>query len=247
MARQFWPGDDPLGASMKASLVFPDAPTEQWQIIGVCGDVHADGLGRRAPPVVYFPIAQAPDVLNAYLVRWPAAWVVRTHGETYSLSSAIQNELGEASGLPVSSVRWMDEISVQSTADREFNMLLLSIFGGFALLLAAIGIYGLIAYSVQQRTREIGIRAAIGAESSQIRNMVVFEGMRLALAGIVLGIAASFGLAHFIAGFLFGVKASDPTIFICVPILLGAVALFAVWLPARRASAVDPIEALRYE
>jgi len=232
---------------MKASLVFPDVPTQQWRIIGVTGDVHADGLSRRAPPIVYFPVAQAPDDLNAYVVRWPTAWVVRTNGEGYSLSSAIQNELRRASGLPISSVRSMDEVSVQSTADREFNMLLLSIFGGAALLLAAIGIYGLMAYSVKQRTREIGIRMAVGAEPSQIRSMVIFEGMRVALVGVILGIVASFGLTHLIAAFLFGVKASDAPVFTAVPILLSAVALFAVWLPARRASEIDPIEALRHE
>jgi len=251
-ARRFWPGDDPFGAAIKSSLVFPEVPTRQWRIIGVCGDVHADGLSRGAPPIVYFPIAQAPDVLNAYLVRWPTAWVVRTRGEPYSPSSdstspAIENALRRASGLPVSSVRTMDEVSVESTASREFNMLLLSVFGGSALLLAAIGIYGLMAYSVQQRTREIGIRVAIGAESSQIRSMVVFEGMRLALAGIVLGVVASFGLTHLIAGFLFGVEASDATVFTAVPIILSAVSLFAVWLPARQAAGIDPMKALRCE
>jgi putative ABC transport system permease protein len=247
MARRFWPGDDPLSASLKASLVFPDLPTQQWRIIGVSGDVRADGLSRGAPPIVYFPIAQAPDDLNAYVVRWPTAWVVRTQGESYSLSSAIQNELRRVSGLPISSVRSMGEVSIQSTADREFNMLLLSIFGAAALLLAAIGIYGLMAYSVRQRTREIGIRMAVGAESSQIRSMVVFEGMRVALVGVVLGIIASFGLTHLIAAFLFGVKAYDPPVFTVIPILLSAVAFVAVWLPARRASKIEPTEALRHE
>ncbi len=147
----------------------------------------------------------------------------------------------------VSSVRSMDDVSSRSTAVREFNMLLLSIFGGSALLLAAIGIYGLMANSVQQRTQEMGIRMADGAESSQIRNMFVVEGMRLALIGVVLGIAGAFGLARLIAGFLFRVKASDPIVFTAVPIFLIAVALLAVWLPAHRASEIDPIEALRYE
>jgi ABC-type antimicrobial peptide transport system permease subunit len=197
--------------------------------------------------MVYFPIAQVPDVLNAYVVRWPAAWVVRTYGKPYSLSSSIPNELRSASGLPVSSVRSMAEVSLQSTVGREFNMLLLTIFGAAALLVAAIGIYGLMAYSVQQRSGEIGIRMAIGAESSQIRSMVVFEGMRLALLGVALGIVGSFGLTHLIASFLFGVKAWDATVFTAVPILLSAVALAAAWLPARRAATIDPIKALRYE
>lgn len=247
MARRFWVGDDPLGTSVKASLIFPDVPTKPWQIIGVAGDVHADALSGNAPPIVYFPIAQAPEDLNAYLVRSPIAWVVRTRGEPYSLSSAIQNELRQVTSLPVSNVRSMDEVLIRSTAGREFNMLLMSIFGISALLLAAIGIYGLMAYSVQQRTREIGIRMAIGAESNQITRLIVFEGMRLALIGVIIGITTSVGVARLIAGFLFGVKASDPIVFTAVPIFLSAVALFAVWLPARRASGIDPTKALRHE
>ena len=126
-------------------------------------------------------------------------------------------------------------------------MMLMSIFGGAALLLAAIGIYGLMSYSVRQRTQEIGIRLALGAKSGALRNMVVGQGMRLALTGIAIGILAAAGLTRFIAGFLFGVKAWDPIVFILVPILLIAVALLAVWLPALRASRIDPIEALRCE
>jgi len=126
-------------------------------------------------------------------------------------------------------------------------MLLLTIFGGSALLLAGIGIYGLIAYSVQQRTREIGIRLALGAEASSVRNMVVLQGMRLVVLGVAIGIAASFGLTRFIASFLFGVKPVDPLSFAIAPLVLGSVALLAVWVPARRASRVDPILALRHE
>jgi len=247
MARRFWPNGDPLGSSLKASLIFPEVPAQRWRIVGVAGDVHADALSSNAPPIVYFPIAQAPEDLTAYLVRDPMVWIVRTRGNPYSLRSAVQNELYRASGLPISSIRSMEEISSRSTGGRQFNMLLLIVFGVAALLLAAIGIYGLVAYSIQQRRREIGIRMALGAESSQIRNLVVSEGMRLALIGVLLGIAAAFGLTRFIAGFLFGIKASDPIVFTAVPILLFAVALLAVLLPARRASRIDPIEALRYE
>ena len=118
---------------------------------------------------------------------------------------------------------------------------------GFELLLAAIGIYGLMAYSVQQRTQEIGIRMALGALASDVRNMVVFQGMRLAIVGVVIGIAAAFGLARVIASFLYGVQARDPGVFIAIPVLLSLVALLAVWLPARRAARVDPVIALRYQ
>ena len=125
--------------------------------------------------------------------------------------------------------------------------MLLTIFGGVALVLAAIGIYGLMAYSVQQRTQEMGIRMALGADRATIRKLVVWHGMRLAVVGVVLGIAASFGLTRLIASFLFGVKRWDPAVFITVPLILSAVALLAVWLPASRASKLDPMKALRVE
>jgi ABC-type antimicrobial peptide transport system permease subunit len=161
---------------------------------------------------------------------------------------AIQNELRQASGgLPVARVRSMDEVASQSTARTRFIMLLLSIFGGSALLLAATGIYGLMAYSVQQRTQEIGIRMALGADRADVRNMMISQGMRLAVLGAIIGIVLAFGLARFIASFLFAVKAWDPIVFIAVPILLSSVALFAACVPALRASRIDPIDALRHE
>ena len=136
----------------------------------------------------------------------------------------------------------MSEIIGQSTARQRFNMELLSIFGGAALLLAAIGIYGLIAYSVQQRTREIGIRVALGAGSSDVLKMVVAQGMRLAMIGIALGMCAALGLTRLLVGFLFGVQAQDPAVFIVTPMVLSTVAFLAVWFPARRASRLSPIE-----
>jgi ABC-type antimicrobial peptide transport system permease subunit len=141
----------------------------------------------------------------------------------------------------------MEDVVSLSTSRQRFNMWLMTVFGCSALLLAAIGIYGLMAYSVEQRTQEIGIRLALGARAAQVKNMVVLQGMRLAAVGVVIGVAAASGLARFIATFLFGVGARDPLVFIGVPMLLSAVALLAVWLPARRASRVDPIIALRYE
>jgi ABC-type antimicrobial peptide transport system permease subunit len=141
----------------------------------------------------------------------------------------------------------MDEVTAQSTARGQLNTLLMTIFGCSALLLAAIGIYGLIAYSVQQRTQEIGIRMALGAEANNVRNMVIVQGMRLTLIGVIIGMAASFGLTRLIASFLYGVKPWDPLVFASVPLALGVIALLAVYLPARRATGIDPIVALRYE
>ena len=144
-------------------------------------------------------------------------------------------------------VRTMEQVISRSTAAENFNMSVLTIFACAALVLATIGIYGLMAYSVAQRTQEIGIRMALGAGSSKVRNMVVFQGLKLALAGVVVGVAAALGLTRLIASLLFGVKALDPMVFSAVPAGLIGVALVAVWLPALRASRVDPIHALRYE
>lgn len=178
----------------------------------------------------------------------PLWWIVRTRVEPHALTSAVTKAIGEATGgLPVAHVRSMDEIVVLTTSRERFNMLLLSVFGASALLMAAIGIYGLMAYSVQQRTQELGVRMALGAQASDIRNMVIRQGMLLAAIGLVLGIGGAFWLTRFLTGFLFGVKTWDPTAFILTPIFLCAVALVAVWLPAKKATQVDPISALRFE
>jgi len=141
----------------------------------------------------------------------------------------------------------MDEVMGRSTARQNFNMLLLTIFGAVALVLAAIGIYGLMAYSVAQRTQEMGIRMALGANRGTIRKLVVWQGMRLALAGVVAGVAASFGLSRLLSTFLFGVKPWDPAVFVAAPFILTGIALLAVWVPAARASKVEPMQALRTE
>jgi len=233
LAKQFWPNSDPLNDRMILG-------SGERRIIGVVGDVHTYRLNRAPQPHFY--------VLSPVGIIGPSVWVIRTRVAPMSLSSAIQNELREVSGgLPVARIRTMEEILSRSTAAENFNALVLTVFGCSALVLAAIGIYGLMAYSVTQRAQEIGIRLALGAESSHIRNMVVFQGLRPVLAGVVCGLAAAFGLARLIAGFLFGVKAWDPLVFFLVPVILVGVALVAVLLPAMRASRVDPIHALRYE
>jgi ABC-type antimicrobial peptide transport system permease subunit len=224
------------------------AAEPERQIIGVVADSRDNGLNSEPGPKMFIPQAQVPDLANALNVRLtPMAWVVRTQMEPHALSSAIQEQLRQATGLPVTDIRSMTEVVSRSTAQEQFNMWLMSVFGTSALLLAAIGIYGLMAYSVEQRTQEIGIRLALGAQVSTVKNMVVVQGMRLALVGVVLGVGAALGLAKLIATFLFGVTPRDPFVFVGVPVLLSVVALLAVWIPARRASRVDPIIALRYE
>ena len=198
---------------------------------------------------MYVPQAQLPDGLNQELTSAASlAWVVRTKVEPRSLIKPIEKELEDVSGgLAMAPVRTMDEIVSRSTANQDFNTLALTIFAGTALLLAAIGVYGLMAYSVEQRTQEIGIRLALGAEYSDVRNMIVFQGMRLALIGVVIGVASAYGLTKLIASLLYGVQARDPLVFIGVPVMLSLVALIAVWVPARRATRVSPMDALRCE
>jgi ABC-type antimicrobial peptide transport system permease subunit len=141
----------------------------------------------------------------------------------------------------------MEQVVGESTARQDFNTTLLTIFAGVALLLAAVGIYGLMAYSVQQRTQEIGIRMALGAAPQKVRGMIVWQGMQLVLAGVLIGVGAGLALTRLMASMIFGVKAWDPTVFVAVTVVLSVVALFATYIPARRAAHVDPLVALRYE
>ena len=209
--------------------------------------MHDGALNRDPGPVMYVPWAQMPDAHSANLIDiTPIAWIIRTRGEPFALNADIQRELRAATaGMPVARARSMDDVVARSTARSDFNMILLTTFAVAALALAAIGIYGLMAYSVQQRTQEIGIRMALGAASDTVRNMVVRQGMSIALAGVAIGFAAALGLTQVIASFLFGVTARDPLVLLTVPLLLTGVAFVGVWLPARRAAAVDPVVALR--
>ncbi len=250
LAQRFWPKGDPVGERILIGKgVMSELESEvPREIIGIAADVRDGALNRDPQPAMYIPNAQVPDALNALNVRLtPLAWVMRTRGEPTAMSAAVQEQLRQASGLPVADVRSMEEIVSRSTSRQRFNMLLMTIFGASALLLAAIGVYGLMAYSVQQRTQEIGIRMALGAESGDVRQMVVSQGMKFALAGVVVGTAAAFGLAKTISALLFGVTAWDPVVFVSVPLLLCVIALAAVWLPAMRATRIDPVIALRYD
>ncbi len=249
-ANQYFKDQDPLANRLTIGKgVMREFSTEgERQIVGVVANTRDAGLNQDPPPIMYVPQAQVPDAANALnLGIGPIGWVVRTAGDPYAASESIQTALRESTGLPVSQVRSMADVVVRSTSRQRFNMWLMTMFGASALLLAAIGIYGLMAYSVEQRTQEIGIRLSLGAETGSVRRMVVMQGMRLAIVGVVLGIAASWGLAQFMRAFLFQVEARDPLVFIGVPILLSVVAFFAVWLPALKASKVDPVIALRYE
>lgn len=250
MAKKFWPNGDAVGARITIGKgVGPEFTEPAREVVGIVGDARNGGLGTEPFPIMYIPVAQVPDGVTALNSRIaPIQFVIRTKVEPFSLSGEIQKVLREASGgMPVGHVRSMNQVVSQSMARSDFNTTLLTIFAAGALLLAAIGIYGLIAYSVQQRTQEIGIRMALGASPERVRRMVVLEGMRLVLGGVVIGVAAALALSRFMVSLVFGVKVRDPAVFVTVVVVLSAVALTATYVPALRASRVDPLESLRYE
>jgi putative ABC transport system permease protein len=250
MAKKYWQDANPVGQRITIGKgVGPEFEEPAREIVGIVGDVRNGGLDSDPEPIMYVPVAQMTNgqtALNNRII--PITWIVRTRVEPFSLSSEIQQQLRIASGgLPVSHIRSMDQVRSESTQRTDFNMTLLVIFAGVALLLAAIGIYGLMAYSVQLRTQEIGIRMALGAGPHEVRTMVVKQGMRLALIGVFLGVAAALALTRLMASLLYAVKPWDPAAIVSVAVLLSAVALLATYFPARRASRVDPMIALRYE
>ena len=250
MAKQYWPKGDPLKDRLQIGPGAGPAFAESLrQIIGIVGDTHDGGLNRDPFPMMFIPIAQMPDgetALNSRVA--PLYWIVRSNVDPHTLAAPVSAALSQASGgLPVAHIRTMDEIEMLNISRQRFNMLLLTIFGTAGLLMAAIGVYGVMSYSVQQRTQELGIRMALGAQASNLRNMVIGQGMALTFIGVVIGIGGAFWLTRFLASFLFGVKVWDPTVFIVTPLLLSAVALMAIWIPAKRATRVDPMTALRLE
>jgi len=249
MARQYWPNGDPLKDRIQIGAGGPPLEAGPRDIIGIVGDTRDAGVSRDPFPTMYIPIAQMPDALAALNFQVaPLWWIVRTQPSPYTLRGPIESALGEATGgLPVARVRTMDEVEARDTARQRFNMVLLTIFGIAGLFMAAIGVYGVMSYSVQQRTQEMGVRMALGAQASDLRKMVIGQGMRLGLFGLAVGLGGAFSLTRFLTSLLFGVKAWDPVAFILTPLLLGTVAFFAVWIPARRATRVDPMTALRLE
>jgi putative ABC transport system permease protein len=249
LARRLWPNganplDDRLRLGEGAGPEFDDPPR---RIVGIVGDVHQEGLGDAPLHAAYVPIAQLPAGEMALFNRSGLAltWVVRTATAPAVVSHAIQEALRTASGAPVARVRSMEEVATSSTARPRFELWVMTMFGAMAVVLAGLGVYGVAAYAVQQRTREIGIRMALGATAGAIGRMVLARGVGLALAGVAVGIGAAFGLAQLLSRFLFGVTPHDATVFAIVPGVVAIVALAAVWLPARRATRVEPIIALR--
>jgi predicted permease len=248
MAKQFWPKGDPVGERITIDMG-PAYKEPQRQIIGIVADFKDRALGSNPEPIVYRPVVQLADSVNAF-DNWGAAmiWAIRTKPEPYSLRADIEQELRIASGgLPVAHIRSMEEVMMQSTASTNFNMTLLSIFAGVAVLLASIGIYGVMSYAVGQRVHEIGIRMALGAGADDVRSLLLRQGLRLTLLGIAIGLMGASWLTGAMESLLFGVRPNDPLTFAIVSALLLAVALAATYIPARRATKVDPMVALRFE
>ena len=250
MAKRYWKTEDPIGQVITIGKglgpQFEDPPR---QIVGIVGTVRENGLNHADTGVMYIPQSQVPagitTLVNSVI---PLSWAVRTAAVPMTMRIPVEQELRAVDGqIPISRERTMEQVVSDTVSRQSFNMLLLSIFAGVALVLAAIGIYGLTSYAVQQRTQELGIRMALGANRSNVLRLIMAQGMKLAVSGVVLGLTLAWGLTRLIASLLFGVKASDPSTFGLVAAILAAVALAAAYVPARRATTIDPLIALRYE
>ena len=235
MANRFWPGDNAVGKNL--SLIRQKATV---QIVGVAGDVKRFGLGESVQPEIFFPYAQGP--------RGFMYMVVRTSVAPETLVAPLKSRIiGVEPGMVLSKASTMGQLIGSSLKRPRFNLILLAVFAATALLLAAVGIYGVMSYLVHQQTHDIGIRVALGANRLDIYKLIVGRGVLMAVTGIAAGAVAAFALTRFLSGFLYGVTASDPLTFIGVSLFLFAVVLMACYIPARRATRVDPLVALRYE
>ena len=242
-ARKYFPGEDPLGKRLltetPARMSGGPMPTA-FEIVGVVRDTKFKGLSAESSPAFYIPAAQFP--LSNMVV------MARVEGDPLSYAQSLRDTVwGLDRDQPINAITTLEAIVAEDVAQPRFNMLLMGLFGGLALLLAAVGVYGLLSYSVAQRTREIGVRIALGAQGRDIFRLTVRQGVAPALAGVFVGLAAAFALTRFLSSLLYGMSASDLTTYIFVAALLTAVALLACYLPARRATKVDPMVALRYE
>ncbi|HEV2402050.1 MAG TPA: ABC transporter permease [Candidatus Sulfotelmatobacter sp.] len=245
MANRFWPGEDPIGKRL--TLTF--SPDQVREIVGVVGDVKLDGLDQQRPSTaLYVPLEQVSKSSKFDWGSFPMTVVVRSTVAPASMVSAVTNAIHDVDrNIPVRDISTMDDLVSKSLSQPRFNMLLLGIFAGIAALLAAIGIYSVLSYSVRQRVPEIGIRLALGARLADVLRMVVFEGMKPALIGVAIGIAGALAMGRVVASLVYQVKPTDPLTYVAVVALLAFIALIACLIPAYRASKVDPVIALRNE
>lgn len=238
MVKRFWPDENPIGKRIKFGRRDSKGP---WlSVVGVVGDIRTDGFDAPEQPHVYFSILQGPGYAMAVYVK--------TDGNPKMLTQALRQQVQAVDpGLPVFGEKTMEDVVSASLAERRFAMQLVIAFGVVALLLAGVGIYGVMSYSVNQRTREIGIRLALGANARDIMGWVLKQGMGLTVAGVAVGLVGAFALTRLLGGLLFGVAPTDAITYAAVPLLLAFVALVACYIPARRSTKVDPMVALRYE
>jgi putative ABC transport system permease protein len=245
-ARHLWPGENPIGKHLKPAWI------KEWRtVVGLVGDVHEDQLTNQLPAwmagEIYEPYGPGANTDP----RHPPVemtLVVRSSASQMDLASSLQRVVTASSQeVPVTEVQTLSTIVSDSVSEPRSIMALFAVFAGLALLLGAIGIYGVVSYTMAQRTAEIGVRMALGARPADVLRLVMQYGIRLALLGVIIGVAAALALTHLIAGLLYGVSATDPLTFGGVSALLTLVALAACCIPARRAMAVDPVVALRYE
>jgi putative ABC transport system permease protein len=238
--RRYFEKEDPIGKRFNAGMGPVTHGPKSWTIVGVIGDTKQQGLASEVMPEATASALQWP--------RFMMTLVLRTSVDPASLVSAVRKQVSDLDkNLPVYGVQTMDDVLSAEVASQRFNAGALAGFAGLAVLLAAVGIYGVMAYAVSQRTREMGVRIALGAETGNVLRMILGQGLRLAVIGAGLGVVASFGLTRLMSGLLFGVKTSDPETFVLVTAALLIVALAACWIPAWRATRVDPVIALRYE
>jgi putative ABC transport system permease protein len=238
MAREYFPKENPVGKRIKFG--HPSDPSKWMTIVGVVGDTRLYGLANPSRLELYVPFRQ--DVPSHMYV------VVKSAMDPGALTSAIRGAIREIDkDQAIFGISTMDQLIVNSVSTRRITLILLGLFSTLALVLAAIGIYGVISYSVAQRTHEIGIRMALGAQNTDVMRMVLGQGARIAGAGVVIGVVASFGLTRLLANLLFSVSAADPLTFAAVSLALTLVAMLACYIPARRTLRVDPMIALRYE
>jgi putative ABC transport system permease protein len=242
-ARRTFPNADPIGNSLTVE------GTRVYQIVGVVNDVKQFSLGDPAPRTVFIPVSQVDDrVMRAARQFVTMKFAIRASGDPLALGAVVKQEMLKVDpSLPLTNIRSLEQIVGRSLAQQRFNSTLLSLFAAIGLLLAAIGVYGVMSYVVTQRTHEIGVRVALGARAIDVMKLIVGKGIALALAGVALGLGASFALTRLMKDFLFGVEPSDPLTFGGIALLLILVALVACWIPARRATKVDPMVALRGE